>query len=509
MAKKSNRSQEGFISENVSNTAPTIDGEIKVHSDAHKVKLNGTVRTTVNLNEEQTLTNKNIDGWQNNIDNVTSTFPVTQVAHGFAIGEGIYHDGVTWLKGQADNADTLAYFIVIEVVGPNNFRGLDFGRIQISGHGFLIGEYYFLSETTPGQPVTAIPNIGYSNPLFFVEDADVLQVKLLRPDAVGSGTVLDQLDDVSVNSPTNNYVLTFNSTSGLWEAKASQGGVGSGEINTNTNVGTGEGTIAKTKVGVDTPLKTIKAGTNVTVTNNADEIEISASAGATYTHPNHTGDVTSIADGVQTLQSQAITNKTTVTPVAGDFILITDASDSNNLKKVDASDLLSGATYTHPNHTGDVTSTGDGAQVLAAQAITGQTLKSTPVAGDHVLITDSEAGDVLKKITLTNLLGGGGLVSTVTVIPALDINYALGAYFSKDIAGTETTFTFSNVPVSGSQTIIVKISNTVSNAVVHFPAGVKWRGGNGQFECFSGKDNIYTFLVIDTVIYGNVSTELF
>ena len=61
-----------------------------------------------------------------------------------------------------------------------------------------------------------------------------------------------------------------------------------------------------------------------------------------YTHPNHSGDVTSVADGAQTLQSVAITGQSDVTPVAGDFLLFSDTSDSGNLKKVNASLLLGG-----------------------------------------------------------------------------------------------------------------------------------------------------------------------
>jgi len=42
------------------------------------------------------------------------------------------------------------------------------------------------------------------------------------------------------------------------------------------------------------------------------------------------------------LRSSSITAKTTVTPVSGDFILISDTSDAGNLKKVDASNFLGG-----------------------------------------------------------------------------------------------------------------------------------------------------------------------
>jgi hypothetical protein len=53
-----------------------------------------------------------------------------------------------------------------------------------------------------------------------------------------------------------------------------------GEINTASNLGDGAGQIYTQKVGVDIQLRTIKAGTGVTVTNNTNDITLAADASA-------------------------------------------------------------------------------------------------------------------------------------------------------------------------------------------------------------------------------------
>jgi len=56
--------------------------------------------------------------------------------------------------------------------------------------------------------------------------------------------------------------------------------VGGGEVNTGSNVGAGTGLVFKTKVGVQLRFKSLIGGTNVTVTNNTDDITIDASGSA-------------------------------------------------------------------------------------------------------------------------------------------------------------------------------------------------------------------------------------
>lgn len=79
-----------------------------------------------------------------------------------------------------------------------------------------------------------------------------------------------QLDNTNVYTPTTDY---HPATKVYVDSNV-------GEVNTITNVGSGEG-VAGTKSGVDTPLKSLNAGSNVTISSTATDITISATGGGT------------------------------------------------------------------------------------------------------------------------------------------------------------------------------------------------------------------------------------
>lgn len=97
----------------------------------------------------------------------------------------------------------------------------------------------------------------------------------------------DNLYQSVLVSGTNIKTINGSSILGPGDLSVSGGGGGGGEVNTASNVGTGEGDIYKEKVGSDIRLKTLKQGPGITITNNPDDVTISATAqAATQTEVN-------------------------------------------------------------------------------------------------------------------------------------------------------------------------------------------------------------------------------
>jgi len=113
------------------------------------------------------------------------------------------------------------------------------------------------------------------------------------------GAELNQLDDVDVTSPTDGYVLTFDNNDSTWKPQPS-GGAGSGEANTASNLGAGAGWFAQ-KVAVDLQFKSITAGTGITVTPSATEIDVAV------TNPSPTGLTVTTINGQEILTLVDIT----------------------------------------------------------------------------------------------------------------------------------------------------------------------------------------------------------
>lgn len=121
----------------------------------------------------------------------------------------------------------------------------------------------------------------------------------------------------------------------------------------------------------------------------------------------HTGDVTGAT--ALTIDPTAITGKTLVTAVGTDYVLISDTSDSGNLKKALVSDLTGGGGISDGDK-GDITVSGSGTvwNIDAATvgvtelSATGTPSASTYLRGDNTWATVSGSGDVSKVGTPAN-----------------------------------------------------------------------------------------------------------
>lgn len=157
-------------------TAGVTRGEITLTADADGVLLSQHP-TTVGL---QVATTQYVE---DALSGGGTFIERTQAAHGFSVLDAIYHNGTNWVLAQADDAATLAEYVVTEVPDVNNFVAGKFGSVTITAHGLTVGEHYFLSDLTAGAGTITEPS-QFSSPLYYVEDANTLHIEVYRPSDV-------------------------------------------------------------------------------------------------------------------------------------------------------------------------------------------------------------------------------------------------------------------------------------------------------------------------------------
>jgi hypothetical protein len=125
--------------------------------------------------------------------------------------------------------------------------------------------------------------------------------------------------------------------------------------------------------------------------------------------------------------------------------------------------------YTHPNHTGDVTSTNDGATVAQSTMISGKSANSGLVGTEEVLINNS---GTLEKITTQEIADLGSGSGTGGITPS----YADYARASKVSGNTATTYAVSD------QTVPLTLESENSNTNKYTVTGNGIRvNQNGRF----------------------------
>jgi hypothetical protein len=104
---------------------------------------------------------------------------------------------------------------------------------------------------------------------------EILQDTADKAEAAAVINELNDIGDVDVPSPSNDQVLTFNSSTGRWEAGA---GGGVGEANTASNLGGGEGIFSQ-KTGVDLQFKSLLSEHHITLTSSPNSITMTGPTG--------------------------------------------------------------------------------------------------------------------------------------------------------------------------------------------------------------------------------------
>ena len=123
-----------------------------------------------------------------------SFFQVTQAAHGRTIGSAfipVFLISTIWTDAKADSNLTLGTHVIVQVIDANTFVVAQTGRYTITAHGLTIERFHFVSELTAGVFTLTEPPV-FSNPLIFVEDANIIHVTPFRASSstgVGPGFV--------------------------------------------------------------------------------------------------------------------------------------------------------------------------------------------------------------------------------------------------------------------------------------------------------------------------------
>ena len=186
------------------------------------------------------------------------------------------------------------------------------------------------------------------------------------------------------------------------------------------------------------------SGSNTFTDADHSKLDAVAASANNYVHPNHSGDVVSTADGATVIQVDAVDipmlsatgtassttflrgdntwdvpigGVTSVNSVTGAVTAahiataVEAASDSNTFTDADHSKLnavaASANNYVHPNHSGDVVSTADGATVIQVDAVDIPMLSATGTASSTTFLRgDNSWGVPIGGVTSVNSVTG-------------------------------------------------------------------------------------------------------
>lgn len=314
------------------------------------------------------------------------------------------------------------------------------------------------------------------------------------------GTTAGAPTGVPADSPAGRTALNVDTTNdevcfydGGWVCL----GAGGGESNTSSNAGGGEG-LAKAKVGVDLPFKSLVGGTGITLSSDANEITIDSDLALTASGPANVTKSAAVV-GVATDAARADHKHDIATAAASSIGTANTEGSSTSLARADhghnhgsqtvgthhavaiagsTNGFMSGADKTKLDGIAAGATVGDDDAIHdnVAGEISAITEKVTPVSGDFILIEDSAAANVKKRVQVGNL-------------PAPTPIFGGEFSYSESLGVSTTT----------SVTYIEKLKHTTAS----IPAGtyyISWSAGAGNSN--SNKSAMIRIQLDDSTIFA-------
>jgi hypothetical protein len=205
-------------------------------------------------------------------------------------------------------------------------------------------------------------------------------------------------------------------------------------------VGTGVGTVGAVTLAASQFLgkKAAGAATNLTATEARAILNVADGANA-YVHPNHSGDVTSAADGAQTIGAKKVTVAMLADGTAGQLVTWDAAGVAATVAAGTATHVLTsnGAGDAPTFQAATVSDNTITAAKLNTAVLTGLTAE-TAIADADLLLIDDGAGGTLRKMTRGNLITQpcfSAYNSTLTTINNTTVTKILFATEEYDIGG--------------------------------------------------------------------------
>lgn len=246
---------------------------------------------------------------------------------------------------------------------------------------------------------------------------------------------------------------------------------------TASNLGTGSGVFAS-RVANDFRFKSLKAGTGITLSADANEVTINSAGGS------------AITTTINTFNGDGTTDTFTLSidPLSKDNtqVFISGVYQEKATYSVTGTSLQ--FTEAPPTGTGNIE-----VKMLSLTAIGGIPDATTSVKGILKLAGDLGGTADLPKI-----------IKPTSTVALLNVDWSLGYIYYKEISAN-STFTFSNLEDGKTISLIIKNTGAATYNIV-LPTVIK--PASIDLTIQAGKQNVYTFIATSTSVYATAVTQM-